>query len=278
MKQKIGHSFTCQRRAMKIEDIKLSGKKRFAVDARDVASLEAEWWFSFPSGYREFMTRFGDGILGSFIRIYTPSKIKRGADEWRDRINKHWFWDRGKKILPRERAIECVIIGDTVSGDELIFHPNRPNTLFVLPHESEQVHQVSPDLLSTIEWICTSGTLVRKLSDVTFRPCDSRKEKTQKSKQGKTVGDVEEESLDGIARRGKRWIKRHSPENLAKKDLRAFLKAGQELKLVQEGIGWALNEPAYIALFKIKEKETGRLAGVVSFHTDGKNGGGDRLA
>lgn len=64
--------------------------------------------------------------------------IEKELTEWRRRINKYWFWDDVRELLPKERALECVIIGDTVSGDELVFHPSRPNRLFVLPRDSEQ--------------------------------------------------------------------------------------------------------------------------------------------
>jgi hypothetical protein len=79
--------------------------------------------------YREYITGLGEGVLGSFIRIYPTWRIESELAEWRSRINKYWFWDAGKDLLPKERALEFVIIGDTVNGDEIVFHPFRRNRL-----------------------------------------------------------------------------------------------------------------------------------------------------
>src|SRR4051812_47941427 len=226
---------------VKIEDIKPKGQGLFRVDPSEIEAFESSRWIKFPSGYRDYMTVVGDGTLGSFVRICTPAKIERELDEWRDRINKHWFWDRGKKLLPKNRALECVVIGDTVSGDELIFHPHRPDKIFVLPSESEQIHEAGNDLLSAIEWIYTSGKLIEKFSDITFEPYDSKKEVTKRSKEAADASDPPGESIGDITKLGRNWINRHSATKLAKKELKKFLNEGQELKLMREGIGWALN-------------------------------------
>ena len=103
------------------------------------------------------MTRLGEGVLGSFIRVYPPWRIERELGEWRRRIDKYWFWNDGHEQLPKERARECVILGDTMNGDELVFHPNRRNHLFVLPSESEQVYDAGADMLAAIEWMVTQA-------------------------------------------------------------------------------------------------------------------------
>ncbi len=263
---------------MKIDDIKPTSKKLFRIPADEIESLESSLWITLPDGYRDYMTRLGDGVLGSFVRIYTPAKIRRELNEWRERVNKHWFWNKGKKLLPKDRALECMLVGDTTSGDELVFHPNRPGKLFVLPSESEQIYDAGNNLTAAIEWACSSGKLVEPFSDWTFEPSDSKKESKQKAKKSSQAGEGAGESIGEIAKRGRDWMNRNAVAKLAKKQLKVFLDPGQELKLVQEGIGWALNEPAYVAVFKIKEKN-GRLAGVLAFHTnDGIHGGGERLA
>jgi hypothetical protein len=93
--------------------------------------------------------------------------------EWRRRINKYWFWDDG--VLSKERAQECIIVGDTLNGDELIFHPTEPGVLFALPRDEENIYRLGPGLFAAMEWLCTSGQLTEPFEERNFKPFDSRK-------------------------------------------------------------------------------------------------------
>lgn len=219
---------------MKITDIQVIGQPLVLAAAADVDSLEARLWIRFPAGYADYVTRLGEGVLGgSFIRIYPPWRIEKELPDWRRRINKHWFWEDGRDLLPKERAVECVIIGDTVNGDELVFHPTRPDRLFVLPADAEQVFEAGSDLLSAIEWICTSGELIEPFDERNFEPFDSRKEAVRSEGTDEVV-DPEGESLDDILELGRRWAKRHGARKLAQKDLKSQTKPGQKSKLLYE--------------------------------------------
>lgn len=125
----------------------------------------------FPSGYREFVTRFGEGLLGSYIRIYPPRRILSGENnvvEWRQRIDEYWFWEAGRQLLTKEKALQSVIIGDTVVGDELIVHPTSPDRIYVLPRESEEIYVAGHGLPAAIEWLCGSGTLIEAFEEQIF--------------------------------------------------------------------------------------------------------------
>jgi len=159
------------------EEIQIVGKPLVLATTAEVDALASRLWITLPSGYREYVTRLGEGTLGgSFVRIYPPWRIEKELAEWRRRINKYWFWDDGRELLLKERALECVIIGDTVNGDELTFHPSRPNRLFILPRDSGRIFDVGGDLLAAIEWVCTSGELVEPFDERNFEPYDSRAE------------------------------------------------------------------------------------------------------
>ena len=144
----------------------------------EVDTAEAQLGIRFPSGYREFVTRFGDGVLGgSYIRIYPPRRILTGANnltEWRQRIDQYWFWDDGRDVLTREQALESIIIGDTADGDELIVHPGNPERVYVLPRESESIYAAGDGVPAAIEWLCSSGTLTEPFAVRHFEPFDSR--------------------------------------------------------------------------------------------------------
>jgi hypothetical protein len=121
-------------------------------------SVEAALGIRFPIGYREYVTTFGEGVLGgSFIRIYPPRRVSSDVIEWRSRIAEYWFWTPGLFGLSQERAMEGVIIGDTIGGDELVVHPKNPNKIFVLPRELERVLVAGKGLPAAIEWLCSSG-------------------------------------------------------------------------------------------------------------------------
>jgi hypothetical protein len=71
----------------------------------DVDEAEAQLGFHFPSGYREYVTRFGYGFLEDFIRIIPPHHIlygPRSTAEWRQLIGElDWFWDDSGDILTK---------------------------------------------------------------------------------------------------------------------------------------------------------------------------------
>jgi len=142
----------------------------------EVVRLENTLGTRFPRGYREYVTTFGDGVLGgSYIRIYSPAQVAEGDNnvhEWRKRVSEYWFWDAGKKTLSKDKAVAGIICGDTVDGDELIFHPSEPDRIYVLPRYSEDIHVAGDGLLDAIDWLCSSGQLTEPFTEREFIPFD----------------------------------------------------------------------------------------------------------
>jgi hypothetical protein len=125
-----------------------------------------------PLGYREFMLTCGEGVLGgAYIRVYPPWRIRRELTAWRRRITEYWLWDG----LPQQRGVESVVVGDTLDGDELIFHPSNPDAIWVLPHDSDQASQIGAGIWEALEWLCSSGVLTEAFAERDFEPSDSRK-------------------------------------------------------------------------------------------------------
>lgn len=160
------------------EQITVDNRPLVLSSAAEVDAAEAHLGLRFPAGYREYVTRFGEGLLGgAFLRIYPPRRILSGPDsltEWRQRITEYWFWDDGRDILTKEQVLQSVIIGDTVGGDELIVHPDEPERIYVLPRNSDEIFVAGDGLPATIEWVCSSGTLIEPFTERTFEPFDSR--------------------------------------------------------------------------------------------------------
>ncbi len=162
---------------MTLDDIKPTSPQRFYNDPAAVDAAEKQLGTRLPAGYRQFITRFGEGTLGVYVRVYPPYQILEGDNcvaEWRKRIDEYWFWDEGKDVLPKARALECIIVADTMDGDEVAFHPSNPDRLYVLPRYEEAVFTTDGGLLPAIEWLMTSGMLTDPIEDRTFAPFDGR--------------------------------------------------------------------------------------------------------
>ena len=254
-----------------LKAVRVVGKPLVLATAAQVDALEKSLWITFPAGYREYVTRFGQGVLGgSLVRIYPPWQIERELAEWRRRIDKYWFWDAGRRLLPKERALECVILGDTLNGDELVFHPTRPGHLFVLPRDSEQVFDAGPDLLSAVEWMCASGKLVEPFPERDFEPFDSRKERRRRA--DATAEDAPGESLDDLLALARRWAARHGVRKLARKEAKPQAGPGGTLELLHESLvldaKFPHAEPGYAIAWRALDK-SGRELGVFRWGSTG---------
>lgn len=158
--------------SFRIDDLEPSGALQ-PVPASDIDRAEADLGTPFPSGYRDLMQRFGRGIVGGLVRVYTPFDIASGDNsvtEWRKRIDEYWFWDAGAAVLTKAQALECVILGDTVGGDEMVFHPSAPDRIYVLPHDSDDIHVAGDGLEAALDWFFTSGVIDPPFEDKSFEP------------------------------------------------------------------------------------------------------------
>jgi hypothetical protein len=248
---------------LRINDVRILKQPLVLADAAEVDALESKLWLAFPPGYREYVTKLGEGVLGgSFVRIYPPWRIEKELVDWRRRISKYWFFEKSRELLPKERALECVIIGDTVNGDELVFHLARPTRLFVLPRDSEKAVVAGSDVLEAVEWMCDSGELTEPFSERDFEPFDSRNEVRQDTKT--EVTDPEGESIDEIVSLGTDWSKRRNALKAAQKDLRDQVGKEKKTTLLYEALvleGEYPYQPGYLAVFRVDDKPSGLEVG-----------------
>ena len=157
------------------EGYRIVGEQLFLSTDDEVDAAEQQIGVSFPVGYREFVTTFGEGVLGgTFVRIYPPHRILRDLPMWRERIDQFWLWDEGKATLTKAEALISVVIGDTLNGDELVVRPEQPDRILVLPRYSEDVLVAGDGLPNAIEWLCNSGILAEPFSDRDLEPFTTR--------------------------------------------------------------------------------------------------------
>ena len=155
------------------ETVTVAGGPLVLSPPDEVDTAEMQLGIRFPSGYREYVTQFGEGVLGGYIRIYPPRRILSGANNvaaWRRRIDQYWFWGGGSNALTKSEALEAVIIGDTLDGDELIVHPANSERIYILPRQSEEIYLAGDSLPTAIEWLCTSGAPTEPFTERNFEP------------------------------------------------------------------------------------------------------------
>lgn len=165
---------------MKLEEVRIKGKTLHTATLEEVAEAERVLKTTLPAGYAEYVTHLGEGTLSNWVRVYPPWRVVGELKSWRERIKSHWFWEAGERKLSFARAQKCIIIADTIGGDELIFYPAKPDRLFVLPREDEDIHVLDGSFWDSLDWLCTSGKLTKPLRTFQFKPApeSSRREIT----------------------------------------------------------------------------------------------------
>jgi len=75
---------------MKLEDIKPSTKGSLVrATPAEVDALESKLRLEFPKGYREYVTKYGEGILGTYVRVYPPWRVLKEWKAFQQRVNKY---------------------------------------------------------------------------------------------------------------------------------------------------------------------------------------------
>ena len=266
---------------MKIKDVKLLSDKLVLTKPTEVDKMEQTLWATFPDGYQDYITKLGEGTLGGcFVRIYPPRRILEELEPWRKRVSKYWLWDKGKKVLPKERAVECILIGDSMNGDELVFHPSRPGHLFVLPRHKQTIYEAGTDLLGAVDWMCSSGKLTKAFKEREFEPFDSRKEAP------KAAGvESAEQELEKFGNSVKQYVKRRGLDKQVKKKLKEYADKDKKVELLYECLYLKRPEAwfggiSYGAAWLIHHKKSGKLYGTYesSINDDGQSASKFNLA
>jgi hypothetical protein len=260
---------------MKIDEIEVGDKALVLATDADVDGFETEHWIKFPIGYREYVTQIGEGTLGTYVRVYPPWRIARELGEWRERIEQYWVWDEAGGALPKERAIESIVIADTIDGDEIVFHPCRPKQLFVLPRHGAAAIQIDGDFWAALDWLCTSGELTDPFDERDFEPFDSREEEVRASESPAKTGGAMGESLDDIVRLAKQWLKCHNVRKAAKKELERALKESvkteADAEVLYEAIildGIEHHNTGYEITWRVRDKASRLEIATISWQKD----------
>jgi hypothetical protein len=159
---------------MTLDDILPTADERYHNNPLDVDLVERILGTNFPAGYREFIARFGGGILADFLRIFPPRRIlysSTGVEELRHLIDVNWFWQQGTALLAETRGMETILLVDTKCGAELVFHLSTPDRIYALSGDEDRTIYLAGDgFLTALEWVLTSGVLVAPGRELSFQP------------------------------------------------------------------------------------------------------------
>lgn len=162
----------------RIENLRVVGRPPTPISDDEIKFAEKNLGTHFPSGYQQYITTLGEGVLGgAFVRIYPPRKVVEELAQWRERIEEYWFWKTEDDDFSKSKALECIVLGDTLQGDEVIFHPSNPERLFVLPRHDDAAYWTD-GFFETLEWLCASGVLTGPFEERDFEPIQDSDELT----------------------------------------------------------------------------------------------------
>lgn len=132
--------------------------------------LEADLGVIFPEGYERYIVGLGEAIYAGFVRIYPPARVRRELEEWRERVAQYFFWDASAELLHRSSVVESIVIGDTLDGDEIIFHPADSGVFYVLTRHQGVIHRITGHLDALLDWMCRSGVLMEPVETAWAEP------------------------------------------------------------------------------------------------------------
>ena len=111
-----------------------------------LAELEDQFGVSLAADHREFLLRYGEGVVFNHVRIFGPSRIAWATGEARPRWREFFLWDDEGSALDEAALAKCVIVGDTFNGDEFVLSPGQPSRLYYLPQDDFAVVDLGPSL------------------------------------------------------------------------------------------------------------------------------------
>ena len=142
---------------MSFENVKIIDSPLELATSEEVSAVESQLNLKFPIGYREYVTLLGDGAFCQYVRVFMPSLILTEYEVYQNSWDDLFLWNKRPNILPREKVIESVIVADTLCGDQVIFHRDNANELFVLPHDEEElIEKIGRNIHEALDSLCGS--------------------------------------------------------------------------------------------------------------------------
>lgn len=115
------------------------------VSPEECALLSEKISTQMPHGYQDFICRYGSGILADYLQIHTPEQILCGPtslESWyKDLAEDGWNWD--EEEIDDSSVEEWIFFAHLSDGGALIFHPDEPDRIILLPTDSLVIKEIS---------------------------------------------------------------------------------------------------------------------------------------
>lgn len=150
----------------------ISGELDVATDGA-IAGAEAALGTHFPIDYRDYVTMLGAGYLNGQARVMPPDEIVGQTTELRDRLQFLYgdveegydpfsLFEAGLDLLLPERLLACILLVDAGNGHEIVYHPDTPGEIFLLPHDHDRIYKIGRTLEEALAWFLDDDVYVHK--------------------------------------------------------------------------------------------------------------------
>jgi hypothetical protein len=177
------------------DDIYVVSDRLETASARELALAEGEIGGRLPTGYSEYVQRFGRGLLNDLLRVMLPGDVVSALAGWRVTKSEYWYWDDLHPDVSRGRVLDSVPLADTANGDALCFHRDDPDMVIVLPRDEQRIYVAEPGLVGAVDWVFSSGVLQRPERPSAFECALGRKHVRHQSSGSADLVRVREELL-----------------------------------------------------------------------------------
>jgi len=150
---------------MLLDDVYVVSEARALATDAHIDAAETALGACVPNGYRAFMTTLGAGELNDALRVLPPDELVRRTRDFRgvqanlvagaeeDGYNRWDLFDDSLALLPPDRLLSVVLVIDAGEGDEIVYHPDAPDDLFLLPHGADIVVRVGGTIDEALAWV-----------------------------------------------------------------------------------------------------------------------------
>jgi hypothetical protein len=152
-----------------LDDIYIVSDKLVPVTQEQLDSARAALGTEFPPGFDEFMLKFGKGDYAGYLRPYNPERIVSELSSNREAFATD-YWTEGKLRLTDAERAALIPFADTIDSDMFAFLPKKPEQIFVLPRQSQELFKTGPTFIHLLNWAANSGELVEPFDLKYFQP------------------------------------------------------------------------------------------------------------
>lgn len=121
-----------------------------------LGALETQFGVSLPPDHRDFLLRFGEGVVFNHIRIFSPERAAAATIEARSRWQEFFLWDEEDSALDEAALARCIIVGDTFNGDEFVLSPGPGSRLYYLPQDDFSAVDLGESLEAGVGQVVTA--------------------------------------------------------------------------------------------------------------------------